>query len=148
MARRLRLFVYGTLEPGGGTAMGEWIAERLVTAEAAVAPGRLHAVRAGRAWYPALVPGTPLVRGTLCELRLGPGDLARLDRYEGHEYRRIAARVRTETRRRITAQLYFWRIALPSDAPAITGGDFPGWLRRNRLRAYGNRLRSDGLSGA
>lgn len=137
----MRLFVYGTLDPGGGSVMGDWIAARQVHSEPASAPGRLHAIRAGRGWYPALLPGAGRVRGTLCELRLKPGDLARLDRYEGRDYRRVAASVRTASGERVTAQLYLWRTALPRSAPGIAHGDFPGWLRRNRLRPYG-------LSGA
>ncbi|HUD28848.1 MAG TPA: gamma-glutamylcyclotransferase family protein [Novosphingobium sp.] len=132
----MRLFVYGTLEPGGGTAMGDWIAERLVGSRQACAPGRLHGIPAVGAWYPALTRGAGWVRGTLCDLRLRPGDLARLDRYEGREYRRIASPVRTASGR-VIAQLYLWRIALPDGAPVIADGDFPGWLRGNRLRAYG-----------
>lgn len=135
---RLRLFLYGTLQPGAGTAMGRWIGRRLVSSEDAIAAGRIFAVGDADGWYPALVFAGPSsrVRGTLCELDLRPGELARLDRYEGAEYRRRAVPIRTERRCRVTAQVYFWRLALPRSARPIDSGDFLGWLRDNRLDAF------------
>lgn len=118
--------------------MARWIAARLVKGEAASVPGRLFAIRGGNGWFPALVPAKSgaRVRGTLCQLRLTPGDLARLDRYEGLEYRRAGLPVRTACGGRVRAQVYLWRIALPAKAPAIAGGDFPDWLRRTRRRPF------------
>ena len=118
--------------------MARWIAARLVNAQTASVPGRLFAIRGGNGWFPALVPAKSgaRVRGTLCELRLAPGDLARLDRYEGLEYRRIGLPARVPGKGLVRAQVYLWRIALPPKAPAIAGGDFPEWLRRTRRRAF------------
>lgn len=137
-ARPLRLFVYGTLQPQAGTAMGDWIAARLIGNEPASVPGRLFAMDSNGRWFPALIParGAGRVRGTLCELRLSPGELARLGRYEGREYRRVAGAVRTESGRRVTAQFYVWRIPLPSGAPLIGGGDFLDWLRSGRRKSF------------
>lgn len=138
MTSSCRLFVYGTLQPQGGTRMGQWIAARLIRSEAASAPGRLFAVRGGNGWFPALLPprGGKRVVGTLCWLSLGPGDLALLDRYEGSEYRRVAVPVRTMGGQREVAQLYLWKTALPHDEEAIADGDFLAWLRRTRRSAF------------
>lgn len=137
--RRLRLFLYGTLQPQVGTDMGAWIAARLVASGPASAPGRLYGIRSDKGWFPALVParGAQNVRGTLCTLRLEAGDLALLDRYEGAEYRRRTVPVRTAAGRRILAQTYEWRVGLPADASPIVGGDFLGWLHTGRRRAFG-----------
>ena len=136
--RKLRLFVYGTLQPHAGTRMGRWVAERMISAEPASVPGSIRAVRGGNGWFPALVPaGTGArVSGTLCELALRPGDLARLDRYEGREYRRTAMPVRTAGGRRHRAAIYLWRIALPKDAPPILSGDYLAWLKRTGRQAF------------
>lgn len=129
----MRLFFYGTLRPDADTPMARWIAARLVRAEPGRAPGRLCAVPDARGWYPALVPGAGRVRGVLCDLRLMPGDLARLDAYEGREYRRLALPVRTD-RGRIMAQAYGWRGGRPGCV--ITGGDFLEWLGKVRGAPY------------
>jgi gamma-glutamylcyclotransferase (GGCT)/AIG2-like uncharacterized protein YtfP len=136
--RRLRLFVYGTLQPGGGTPMGDWIAARLIDIEPATVSGRLRAIREGCGWFPALLPARrgQQVRGTICTLRLTPADLAFLDRYEGCEYRRVARSARSRSGRRIAVQLYAWQAAIPPACPAIAGGDFRAWLRSARRRAF------------
>ena len=136
--RVCRLFVYGTLQAQAGPRMGQWIAARLTRSEPASAPGRLFAVRGGNGWFPALLPprGGKHVVGTLCWLSLGPGELALLDRYEGCEYRRVAAPVRTMEWQREVAQLYLWHTTLPHDVEAIADGDFLAWLRRTRRSAF------------
>lgn len=135
---KLRLFLYGTLQPQAGTRIAGWLAARLESAEAASIPGRLHAIRGGTGWFPALVPakGDGRVRGALCELRLRPGERALLDRYEGREYRRVTVCARTASGRRVAAQVYLWRVDLPPATPAISGGDFLEWLREGRRNAY------------
>lgn len=137
-ARKKRLFVYGTLQPHAGTRMGGWIAERLLEARPASVPGRLHAVRGGNGWFPALTAakGDSLVRGTLCTLSLEPGALARLDRYEGLEYRRVCLPVSVGGRKAGHAQVYLWRIALPSDSLGIPRGDFLSWLRKTGRKSF------------
>jgi gamma-glutamylcyclotransferase (GGCT)/AIG2-like uncharacterized protein YtfP len=136
--KRLRLFVYGTLQPVAQTRMGRWIEERCVSAGEASAAGRIFAVRGGNGWFPALVPAQSprRVSGMCCELELRPGELALLDRYEGVEYRRVALPVRLADGRLSPAQAYLWRIALPGDARPIPSGDFLEWLRDNRLSAF------------
>lgn len=135
IGRRLRLFVYGTLQPQGGTAMGAWVAARTVRAQPASMSGRLHGIRDEGGWFPALVPGRGEVRGTVCDLRLGPGDLALLDRYEGPEYRRMTLPVRTAGGRRLRVQVYAWRGRPPAGAPRI-GADFLAWLEAGRRGIY------------
>ncbi|MCT2399173.1 gamma-glutamylcyclotransferase family protein [Novosphingobium mangrovi (ex Huang et al. 2023)] len=138
MDQRRRLFVYGTLQPQASTRMGRWVGARLEHAQAATVPGRLFAIRGGNGWFPALVPAKSgaRVRGTLCDLVLAPGDLARLDRYEGREYRRMGLPVRTDDGTVRQAQVYLWRIALPPASPVIGDGDFLDWLRRTRRASF------------
>ena len=140
--RRLRLFVYATLQPQAGTPMARWIAARTLRAQPDSAAGRLFALRAEEGWYPALVPARrdATVSGTLCELVLGPGELARLDVYEGQEYRRISQPVRTRDGRGMNAQLYLWRVALPQSRIPIADGHFLDWMRAARRKPYGSRL--------
>lgn len=135
---RLRLFLYGTLQPAARTGMSRWIERRILWSRAATATGRMFALREGKGWFPALVPakGYARVRGTLCELDLRPGELARLDRYEGTEYRRVVLPVRTGNRGTVAAQAYLWRTALAGDARPVRSGDFLGWLRDNGLDAF------------
>lgn len=140
--RTRRLFVYGTLQPHAGTRMASWIAARLVSARAASVPGRMHAIRGGDGWFPALVPakGPSRVHGMLCSLHLEPGALARLDRYEGPEYRRVALPAYDPEAGRIElAEVYLWRIALPSGSPRIASGDFLAWLQQTRRQAFSTK---------
>jgi gamma-glutamylcyclotransferase (GGCT)/AIG2-like uncharacterized protein YtfP len=143
---RVRLFVYGTLQPRVGTPMGAWIAERLVRAEPATVAGRLWAVPAGEGgpenepggWFPALLPAGPCrrVTGMVCTLRLTRAELGLLDRYEGHEYRRVALVARGLAGRGIAAQAYLWRVGLPPGSRPIADGDFLRWLRAGGRRAF------------
>lgn len=135
---RLRLFLYGTLQPAARTTMARWIEQRLVSSTDAAAAGRIFAVNDAGGWFPAFVRARSpaLVRGTLCELDLRAGELALLDRYEGVEYRRLAVPIRTGGGSRGTAQLYLWRVALPRGTRPIRSGDFLEWLRDNRLSAF------------
>jgi len=134
----MRFFLYGTLMTDAGTRMGDWIGERLVAATPARIPGRLIAIETATGWFPALLPGRGGVgvRGTLAELRLGPGELALLDRYEGREYRRVRTVARTDCGQVRTAQVYRWQVAVPPGAPGISDGDFLGWLDRTGNRAF------------
>ncbi|MEW9854808.1 gamma-glutamylcyclotransferase [Novosphingobium rhizovicinum] len=69
--------------------MSRWLERHLSSWQSASVPGRLFAVRAPQGWYPALLPdtGSAPCKGVVCHAELGFGDLARLDRYEGAEYR-------------------------------------------------------------
>ncbi|MFS0848578.1 gamma-glutamylcyclotransferase [Novosphingobium panipatense] len=132
----MRLFLYGTLQPDAATPMAAWMGARLALAEPAYAAGRLHGIAHDGGWFPALVRGQGRVSGRLCDLALSAGDQARLDRYEGREYRRETVRVRTAAGRLVAAQAYLWRGAPPRGALRIPCGDFLDWLRRHRLPVF------------
>ncbi|MBB4857801.1 gamma-glutamylcyclotransferase (GGCT)/AIG2-like uncharacterized protein YtfP [Novosphingobium chloroacetimidivorans] len=133
----MRLFLYGTLQPAAGTAMADWLRPRIVEAEPASVAGRLIAVPDPRGWYPALLPGAARCRGTLVRAELSRADVARLDRYEGTDYRRTTLRARAAGRM-VTCSGYVWRSALPAGAVWMAGGDFLWWLAHERRRAFGS----------
>jgi len=141
--RTRTFFFYGTLQPGCGTGMAEWLESRLGPCTKASAPGALHAVSERNGWYPALIRGRAgqRVAGTLCEVRLGIGDLARLDRYEGHEYRRTVLPVITEQGGQMRALAYCWVGPLPKASVPIASGDFLGWLSATQRTAFTPRRR-------
>lgn len=127
----MRLFLYGTLMGDAATPMARWLADRVRTAIPAVAPGRMIAIPSSSGWFPAMLPGTGQISGISAEIDLAPGDLARLDRYEGREYRRVAIRVRRRcdhAPNTATAQAYLWRATVPDRARTVPGGDFLAWL--------------------
>ncbi|PNU03700.1 gamma-glutamylcyclotransferase family protein [Novosphingobium guangzhouense] len=130
----MKFFFYGTLRPDAATAMAHWIAERVTRAERGSVPGRLYALPDRHGWYPALMRGAGRVWGTVCHLRLRHGDLARLDSYEGPEYRRVTLPVRTDGGARTPAQVYVWRGACRGGH--LIGADFLEWLRASRHKAY------------
>lgn len=131
----MRLFLYGTLQPAADTEMARWLRERATATMPATAPGTIHAVPSPQGWYPALLRGHGRVQGTLVDCALERRDLVRLDRYEGHEYRRKAMRARcgAET---VVAQAWIWRGPLPDDAAPVGGGDFLAWLAQTGNRAF------------
>jgi gamma-glutamylcyclotransferase (GGCT)/AIG2-like uncharacterized protein YtfP len=137
----LRLFLYGTLQPAADTPMARWLGLRIREDYAATLPGRLVAIASRNGWFPALVRGSPgeRCRGTLVCVALGPGDLARLDRYEGREYRRVVVRPQVSGGQRSAASVYLWRRAAPLGAEAICGGDFLAWLERTGRPAFATR---------
>ena len=133
-------FFYGTLIDASDTPMARWLRPSLRSARPATMSGRLSAIRTSSGWYPALHPAPrwQRVRGLCCELDLAPRDIARLDRYEGREYRRLSGRARVGGSI-VSVQYYGWRRGLPACAQTVPGGDFLGWLQRRRRRAYGSR---------
>lgn len=133
---RIDLFVYGTLQPKVDTRMSRWLGRFATDTHPARVPGTLFAVAAGEYWYPALVPGGGRIEGTLLRLTLSPRDLARLDRFEGREYRRGAVRALCRDGSRRTAWGYVWRGAPPAGALAIRDGDFAGWLEAKGTRPF------------
>lgn len=137
----MHLFVYGTLLAAADTPMARWLASRLGEIVAAHVPGRLVAIPTPHGWYPALLPGRggQRVSGMVCETDFGPGDLVRLDRYEGREYVRRTLLVRTRDGRRLGAQVYRWRTALPADSRPIRHGDFLAWLKETRQQPFSAR---------
>jgi gamma-glutamylcyclotransferase (GGCT)/AIG2-like uncharacterized protein YtfP len=134
----MHLFLYGTLIGESDTRMARWLAPRLGESLRGSVPGRLVAVPSTGGWFPALVRGHggERVWGMVGRTRLGPGDLARLDRYEGAEYRRATARARGEDGRLLAVQLYRWRAPLPPGAEPIAGGNFLAWLNETGRKAF------------
>lgn len=127
-------FFYGTLIAGSGNDHERAAHALMGEGRAQVTRGRLYAVPDPAGWYPALLPGAGIVRGMVH--RAGPRfdarALARMDEYEGRDYRRGLIRVGLGM-----AQAYLWRGALPRGARRIAGGDFHAWLAACRgRRAY------------
>lgn len=121
----LRLFVYGTLVPGGAA----WaVLEPWVTGPAQVdaASGCLYDTGRG---YPGATFGAgaerpqTLVYGVVVTLDpdLVPAALEALDRYEGPEYARIEVRTRAGS----TAAAYAWIAPLTGCRP-VAGGRWGG----------------------
>lgn len=131
----MRLFLYGTLQAASGTEMARWLHDRVSETTPASLPGTIHAVPSPQGWYPALLRGHGRVQGTLADCALARRDLIRLDRYEGHEYRRKAMRARGAGAT-VVAQAWIWRGPLPADAVAVAGGDFLSWLAQTGNRAF------------
>lgn len=129
--------MYGTLQPLAGSAMSAWLAARSTDVEPAVIRGRLNAIPDREGWFPALTPGQGAVKGMVCHLRLRPGDLALLDRYEGRTYRRRSVRARTVTGRCLPVQTYGWCARQSTGVRPIRNGDFLHWRRAHRAKAFG-----------
>ena len=119
--------------------MARWLAPRLGSPVRGSVPGRLYAIPHARGWFPALVPGRTddRVQGMICEAALGAADIARLDRFEGAEYRRGAARALARDGGRRAVQVYRWRTRLPAGAEPIPGGDFLAWLASTGRSGFG-----------
>lgn len=138
MPRARRFFFYGTLQGEAGTPMARWLGPRFGSCERASVQGRMIAIHADNGWFPALLPGRSgqRISGTLCEIRLGARDLARLDRYEGGEYRRLARAVLTQSGDIVRAETYVWCAPLPVNACPVASGDFLAWLAATRRRPF------------
>jgi gamma-glutamylcyclotransferase (GGCT)/AIG2-like uncharacterized protein YtfP len=124
----MRLFFYGILQ--GDVAQGP-VRELLAgigPGIQATARGKLYAVRNEAGAYPAMVAGDGEVRGMLHEA--GSVDLARLDAFEGAEYRRTEIEVGGES-----AQAYLWA-GSTDGLELIAHGDFARWLRETNLSPY------------
>lgn len=113
-----RLFVYGTLVPGGSAApvLERWT---IGTPHADTVPGVLYDTTRG---YPAATfsPDAPtVVHGVVVELDPDreAAALAALDRYEGGEYARVAVC----TAGGIEAQTYTWIASVGSCVPIAAG---------------------------
>lgn len=125
------LFVYGTLRPGSGHAMGDWLrAQAEWRGQAWLEPARLYRVD----WYPALVPGFAgdRVRGDLYRLCSPARAWPVLDDFEGvrgredDEYARGVARVGCAEGGRVDAWVYWYRRPVQG-LGLVEGGD---WLAR------------------
>ncbi len=119
------LFVYGTLRPSLGHAAAGLLADVTRSLGAAVvAGGALFDL--GR--YPGMtLDATPAdsVRGEVValEARHARALLARLDAYEGDEYRRLRVEARLDDERTVRADAYVLRTAPPASR-RIVGGDW------------------------
>jgi gamma-glutamylcyclotransferase (GGCT)/AIG2-like uncharacterized protein YtfP len=82
----LKLFVYGTLMPGG-EGYQQFCAGRVFQAQPAIAQGQLYALPAG---YPAMTLGEGWVQGFMLEFEQADV-LAQLDEYEDYDPQRSPA---------------------------------------------------------
>ena len=114
------VFVYGTLRRGGSNHFRMAEAEFV---ESGSLRGRLYRID----WYPGLVVDSAGDEIFGDVFRVTPGQLAVLDEFEGHEYRRIRATVRTPYG--VPMQAWIWEWLMPVDeGQRITSGD---WLQEN-----------------
>lgn len=123
------LFVYGTLRPGAGHPMGDWLAARADW----LGPARCAGARLCRvSWYPALLPGAPAdtVAGDLYRLCEPAACWPGLDDFEGvvgredDEYERLRLPVRLGDGAIVSAWVYRYRVD-SAGLTLIPGGD---WL--------------------
>lgn len=126
------LFVYGSLRPGSGHAMADWLrAQAEWRGRAGLEAARLYRVD----WYPALVPGVAgeRVQGDLYRLAAPERAWPVLDEFEGvrggedDEYARAIATVTGPDGVRVEAWVYWYRHPVQGLAP-VAGGD---WLARD-----------------
>ena len=122
------LFVYGTLRPGSGHPMSEWLAARSRRLGGAQVRGRLLRV----SYYPGLVAGGDWVKGDVLELEPLQAEttLAGLDAFEvcrwqdDDEFRREPGPVELDNGQLVEAWIYWFRGEGEGLAP-VPGGD---WL--------------------
>jgi len=125
------LFVYGTLRPGSGHPMAEFLRARSHLVGAARVRGQLFDL--GR--FPGMLPAeTPddWVTGELVDLHDVPATLSALDRYEDAEGifpRRMAAAM-LEDGREVSAWVYWYAGSL-QQAKRIASGDYLNRVREN-----------------
>ena len=117
---RERVFVYGTLRRGGSNHF------RMAEADfisAATLRGRLYRID----WYPGVVLDATgdEIQGEIYDV--SPEQLDELDEFEGMEYRRIRAVVKTPNGETYPAWIWEWLMPV-DEAQRITGGD---WLKEN-----------------
>lgn len=135
------LFVYGTLRD---PEIRAGVIGRALDASHIV-PVRIEGWRAVHypgALYPGLVAASEGRAEGLLLLHLRPGEIARLDAFEGDEYRRRETRVVGGTGT-LAAQAYFPTVAI---APSAPGWTFSTW-RENHRSAVIAHYRATGFSG-
>ena len=123
----MRLFFYGVLQRDVASPAILRLLHGLGESEPATTRGRLMAVPDPAGFYPVLLPGDGMVRGTICDA--GSVDLAALDRFEGLEYRRTAVAVFPRAGGEVQAQAYLYQFPARADFLPVTHGDFARWLR-------------------
>lgn len=118
MSERVPVFVYGTLR-AGGTQHARM--ENSPLLGSGCTPGRLYRVD----WFPALLThpaGIPIFG----EVYLIDGEtLARLDEFEGSEYRRVSRKITMDGGMQTEAWLWEWSSPV-AGLEEISGGD---WLQ-------------------
>ena len=121
-----RLFVYGTLR--SGQAARSLIADHVLAAVPATAPGRMFALPDG---YPGFLPGTDgRVVGEMMTLSDLAAAFALLDAYEGEDFTRSLQEVELGDGTTVWAWCYVLRSpALAEEGEPIPGGDWAEYLR-------------------
>jgi gamma-glutamylcyclotransferase (GGCT)/AIG2-like uncharacterized protein YtfP len=114
-----QLFVYGTLRPG--QAAYDLLAPHVRDVTVATATGRLLAFET----YPGLVDGDTTIAGELVTLVDPEAAFARLDAYEGDEFRRVLVDIRAGTDV-VRAWCYLLVDPDPDGATVVQSGD---WAR-------------------
>lgn len=121
------LFVYGSLRPGAGHAMGAWLAEHARhEGPAWLAGAALYRV----SWYPGLAAGPGRVRGDLFRLHEVAAALRELDAFEAihgcadDEYERRPCTVVRADGSAVTAWAYWYRLPV-RELEGVASGD---WL--------------------
>lgn len=132
----MRLFVYGTLRPGLGHALGR----RLEQAGQRLGLGRVFGRLYDYGMFPVAVPDASQrfrVIGEVFEVDANPLFWSLLDEYEDFKpndlrhshFRRAEAEVEMESLERLRAQIYWYRLSVDGLAK-IPGGDYCDYLRR------------------
>lgn len=112
-----RVFVYGTLRRGGSNHF-RMARAKFVTA--GTVQGRLYQID----WYPGLVLDAA-ADGIMGEIyQVSPTVLEELDRFEGHEYRRLQTQVRLPDGESVSAWIWEW-LGPVDETRRIKSGD---WL--------------------
>lgn len=131
----MRFFFYGTLLAEQANPVARALHRVLGPGIAATAPLGMIAIPDARGWYPALVPNLPGLSHGFVHDSLPPfsaSDLARIDRYEGRQYRRQEITAVTAGGP-VRALAYLWQAAIPDGALAIRSGRFADFLSEGRL---------------
>jgi gamma-glutamylcyclotransferase (GGCT)/AIG2-like uncharacterized protein YtfP len=121
------LFVYGSLRPGAGHAMGHWLAGFADPEGPAWLAG---AVLYRVSWYPGIAAGEGRVRGDLFRLHDAAAALRELDDFEemrgraSDEYERRLGTVARADGSTVTAWAYWYRQAV-QELARVDSGD---WL--------------------
>lgn len=141
MEGTMRFFFYGTLLAKQDNSVARALHALLGPGIAATADMGMVAIPDARGWYPALVPELPgLSHGFVHDSMpaFSARDLARADRYEGQQYKRVKIMV-AAAGGSLSVQAYLWFAAIPDGAIAIPTGRFTDFLAEGR-RAFGSQV--------
>ncbi|MCE2482433.1 MAG: gamma-glutamylcyclotransferase [Alphaproteobacteria bacterium] len=127
------LFVYGSLRAGIAGPAHHLLRGRADYLDGGMCQGRLYDLGDYPGLMPSADPGDRVV-GEIYALRAARPALARLDRYEGRDYRRELGAVDSRRFGRLQAWLYYYAGALAA-APRIASGDYLAHLRRRAAGA-------------